>query len=262
MGSMHTTAVGTIDFAADLATLFPQRSAGQAIAAAAEAGFEAVELPGPCEEPAHDIAAVARRHAIKIVLLGLARDDDHGHGGIGGACLKRAAADAATLGCRAVNWRMPLPVGTEARRNFVDTLRRSAAQLMPHGFRLLLEPIDGPIDEAARIVEQVGARNLSLTCDVERLHRRGERVGEVLARHLPRIAHVRIAPGPFAVSGIDNDGLLRLLDRIGYRAWVGCGQSTRLGLEGALDWLGRQGLGRRPVASYAPASMRRPVVAA
>jgi hydroxypyruvate isomerase len=257
MGSMHTTAAGAIDFAADVATLFPDRSCRHGIAAGSEAGFEAVELSLASGEP-DAIAPEARRHGMRVILLGLAPAGDGGNDGGGqilSSSIESAAATAATIGCRSVNWPAAIPSAAPARDGLVDALRRAASQLMPRGFRLLFEPLNAPIDEGVRLLQEVDARNLSLACDVERMHRSGERVCDAVARHLTRIAHVRIAPGPFSGNGVDHEELLLLLDRIGYRAWVGCSQPS----SGSINFsmLRRHGLGRRQVVSYAPVSAPR-----
>jgi hydroxypyruvate isomerase len=94
------------------------------------------------------------------------------------------------------------------------------------------------------------------------MHRSGERVAEALIRHLPRIAHVRMAPGPYATGAVDHESMLVLLDRIGYRARIGCARPISGGREESLEWLRRHGLERRQAISYAPVSAPRRVAAA
>ena len=69
---------------------------------------------------------------------------------------------------------------------------------------------------------------------------RGPSLGESLQKHLPRIAHVRLADNPGrnepGTGKIDYPFLFRHLDAIGYRGWIGCEHQPRTTIGDGLGW--------------------------
>jgi hydroxypyruvate isomerase len=257
------------DFSANLSMLFTERPFLDRFAAAARAGFAAVEFMFPYDHAKERIADELRRHGLKLVLFNLpAGDWERGERGI--AChpdrtdefragVDRAIEYAAALGCRYLNCLAGIAPegvpGAVLRRTFVDNLRYASARLMEHGMRLLIEPVntrDVPdfylhrTAEAVSILDEVGARNLSLQCDVYHMHRMGEPVAETIARYLPRIAHIQIADAPGrhepGTGEIDFDTLLPFLDRIGHCGWVGCEYKPRGDTDAGLAWVRKLGV--------------------
>jgi hydroxypyruvate isomerase len=268
------------DFSVNLSTQFAGLPFLNRFAAAAAAGFEAVEFSFPYDHPKERIADELRRHRLKLVLLNLpAGDCDQGEQGIAchpdrtgefQASVDLAIGYASALGCRYLNCLagiapsgVPEPV---LRRTFVDNLRSATRKLIRAGIRLLIEPKNGrdvhgyylqSTGQAVSIMDEVRARNLSLKYDVS--HMRGmDESPAVVARYLARIAHIQIPGrrGPLP-DVVDCDDVLRFVDDIGYRGWIGYGCSLQSAGEPDLYWLRRHGLGAiKHAVSYGAVSAR------
>jgi 2-dehydrotetronate isomerase len=115
---------------------------------------------------------------------------------------------------------------------------------------LLLEPInqrDKPgyfyssIEEAASLIDEIGAPNLTIMFDVYHV---GVSQGDVLKRlerFLPKIGHVQIAAVPSRAEPDEGEiaygNVLAELDRLGYAGWVGCEYKPRAGTDEGLAWV-------------------------
>jgi hydroxypyruvate isomerase len=234
--------------------------------AAARAGFRAVEVQLPYDWPPEAIAERLRRHGLELVLHNLpAGDWAKGERGI--ACdpgreaefregVERAVRYAAALGCRQLNCLAgiaPAGVAPEVvRRTFVSSLRFAAARLGEAGLRLLVEAVntrDVPgfwlcgTEQAAGIQDEVGAPNLFLQLDAYHARAMGEDLGAAVERFLPRIGHVQIADHPGrhepGTGETDFAAFFGMLDRLGYRGWVGCEYRPLGRTEDGLGWLAR-----------------------
>jgi hydroxypyruvate isomerase len=144
----------------------------------------------------------------------------------------------------------------EAAANLlVANLRRVAPKAGAHGLMLLLEalnPHDMPgyfysrIDQAAAIIDRVGAPNLRLMFDAYHAGRMGEDVLALLDRHRDVIGHVQIAAVPSRAEPdegtLDYRAVFRKLGEIGYQGWVGCEYRPRAGTDEGLAWVHRLGV--------------------
>ena len=245
-------------FSADLDALYGQRDFMQRFAAAAQAGFDGVEFMFPYAHPVEQIAHQLCSHALQLVQLSLpAGDWSAGERGI--ACHPergvefRRGVDAAiryarALGVRQLNCLAGIaPAGVtaqQARETLVQNLRSAAATLKQHGIALLVV-----LDEAAHdsrshllldvrqtldVIRDAGSDNLFLDYGIGR---RQWRDGELLAAieaALPVLRHLRlddIAPADYA-------GLPAMLDRLGYRGWIGCPFDPLARTPDGLNWRG------------------------
>ena len=140
------------------------------------------------------------------------------------ALFAQALAYAVTAGGNAIHvmaGRVPEQDRGAAADVFVANLSRAAPKAAEHGLTLLLEalnPHDMPgyfysrIDEAADIIDRVGAPNLRLMFDVYHVGRVGDDVFALLDRHLDRIGHVQIAAVPSRAE--PDEGNARLPRRV------------------------------------------------
>jgi hydroxypyruvate isomerase len=251
-------------FAANLSMLFCELPLAERFAAAARAGFTAVEVQFPYELPAARIAELLREHKLQLVLHNLpAGDWAAGERGI--AChpdrvdefragVAQAIAYAMALGCPQLNCLAGIvPAGVseaEARATFVANLRHAAPELKRAGLKLLVEPINtfdipgffvSRSDAALALLGEVGADNLFLQYDVYHAQRMEGELGGTLARHLPRIAHIQIADNPGrhepGTGEIHYPWLFRHLDALGYAGWIGCEYKPATTTEAGLGWL-------------------------
>jgi hydroxypyruvate isomerase len=251
-------------FAANLSMLFTEVDFIDRFAAAARAGFRAVECQFPYAEPAETIAAQLHEHDLQMVLHNLpAGNWAAGERGI--AChpdrvdefrvgVAQAIAYATVLGCPQLNCLAGIaPAGVPedvVRDTFIANLRFAASEMKAVGLRLLLEPINtfdipgfyvSRTDQALELIDAVGADNLYLQYDVYHAQRMEGELGNTLVRHLPRIAHIQIADNPGrhepGTGEINYAWLFRHLDAIGYQGWVGCEYKPETTTEAGLGWM-------------------------
>jgi hydroxypyruvate isomerase len=276
------------DFAANLSTMFTELPFLERFGAAARCGFDAVELAVPYAFPKEVVARRLRAHGLTLVVFNLPTGRwEEGERGI--ACHPdrvaefregvREAVDYATaVNCRFLNCLAgATPDGAAAEamhRTLAENLRFAARQALAAGITILVEPVDiGTLPasylhsttDAVALLDEVGARNLSLLCDAYHMHAMGERVTAMIARHLTRIGHIQIAGCPGRTEptdgDIDYDELLAVIDRVGHRGWVGCEYVPRAGTEVGLAWMSRHKVltPRTPCRCGIPIDALRPV---
>jgi hydroxypyruvate isomerase len=128
---------------------------------------------------------------------------------------------------------------------------RAAARI---GGTVLLEPVSGapryPLRMAAdaiavmdRVGSQSGVHNIGLLCDLYHLAVNGDDLDKVIDQHGDRVAHVQIADAPGrGEPGTGELNLARYLDDLtarGYSGWVGLEYKPVNGTEAGLTWLPR-----------------------
>lgn len=249
-------------FAANLSLMFTEHPFLDRFEAAARAGFEAVEFLFPYDHPAEAIAERLRAHDLTQALFNLPPGDwaagERGLAALPGRHAEmRAGFETALPYIRATG--VPcihLMAGraedsAEAGRAFRDAIAWHAERLAAEGVTLLLEPLntrDNPgyhltsFDRAAALIRELALPNLALQFDLYHCQILHGDVTRRLEALMPLIGHVQVAGVP---SRHEPDGeelnypyLFALLDRLGYRGWVGCEYRPRAGTVEGLDWLG------------------------
>jgi hydroxypyruvate isomerase len=257
--------------AANISWLFTEVPFIDRFAAAADAGFEAVEFQFPGGVPPAEIAARLQRHRLTLALFNMPAGD-YAKGDRGMAALPGRAAEfmagvdyalglARATGCARIHalagiWPEGRPKA-EGEETYVENLRRAADVLAPHGISVLIEPLnsrDTPgyflntSGDALRVIERVGRANVRLQFD---LYHCQIMEGD-LARHVRglagRFAHVQIAGVPDRnepdIGEVNFPYLLDLLDETGYAGWVGAEYRPRAGTLAGLGWARRWGIGK------------------
>ena len=236
-------------FSANLSLLFTEVSFLDRFAAARAAGFDAVEFLFPYAYEPDQIAKRLTRADQKLVLFNLpAGDWNAGYRGL--ACDPRqvtafrdsvdmALDYALELGVTQLHClagKVPPRVSRErAHAIYVDNLRYACTRVREHGITLLIEPInhfDMPdyfltgSAQARAIIAECGADNLALQCDLYHLQRMEGELADTLRSCMPLIRHIQIADHPGrhepGTGEIDYAYLLRLIDQLGYKGWIGC----------------------------------------
>jgi len=131
----------------------------------------------------------------------------------------------------------------------VGNLRFAADALGKERIRLLIEPINtldipgfflSGTEQAVRIIADVRSSNLFVQYDIYHMQVMEGDIARSLQKHLPRIAHVRLADNPGrhepGTGEINYPFLFRHLDAIGYRGWVGCEYKPRTTTVDGLGW--------------------------
>ena len=251
-------------FAANLTFLFNEVPFPDRFAAAARAGFRAVEYMSPYELSAEEIAERLAANGLEQVLFNLpAGDWAGGERGIAilpdrreefRAGVARAIAYAKVLNCPRINCLAGvLPAGLDPRAAedvFVDNLKFAAAELEAAGIRLLIEPIntrDIPgffltrTRQALHIIARVGSDNLLVQYDIYHMQVMEGDLARTIADNLPRIGHVQLADNPGrnepGTGEINYPFLFRHLDSIGYDGWIGCEYRPGGATEAGLGWM-------------------------
>lgn len=251
-------------FAANLTMLFNEVPFMERFAAAAQAGFTAVEFLFPYEHCAADIAAQLKAHRLENVLFNMP-PGDWAAGERGLACLPgreaefragvaEAIAYAKILGTPRLHVMAGLlPQDADPalhRATYVANLQYAATETARHGLMLLIEPINtrdipryflNTQADAHAIREQVGAPNLKIQMDFYHVQIVEGDIAMKVRQYLPHIGHIQIAGVPERnepdTGEINYPYLFRLLDRLGYDGWLGCEYRPANGTVNGLKWM-------------------------
>jgi hydroxypyruvate isomerase len=244
--------------------LFTEVPLLERFAAARRAGFAAVELVSPYEHASADVATAAREAGVEVVLFNLPAGD-WAKGDRGVACdparveefragVARALDYARALGCPRLHAmagiRPPGVPEAALRAAYLENLRFAGRALAEDGLTLLVEGINGrdmpgyylqTSAQAFAVMDEAAVPNLLYQYDCYHMHVMEGDLALTLERRLPRIGHVQIADAPGrhepGTGEIDYRSLLRHLDRIGYRGFVGCEYRPLRTTEEGLAWM-------------------------
>jgi hydroxypyruvate isomerase len=253
-------------FAANLSMMFNEVPFLDRFAAAAAAGFQAVEFLFPYDYPAETIAAKLRENRLENVLFNLPPGDwaagDRGIGCLPGreqefrAGVEKAVAYAERLGTPRVH-AMPgiAPAGSDRqqlRATFIANLRFAAEALATRGLTLLVEAINtrdipgyflNTQAESYALCAEIGAPNLKMQMDLYHMQIVEGDLAMKLRQYIAHCGHIQIAGVPARNepdTGEVNYGyLFRLLDELGYNGWIGCEYRPAGKTEDGLGWLPR-----------------------
>jgi hydroxypyruvate isomerase len=250
-------------FSANISMLFKELEFPERFEAAAQAGFRAVEIQFPYGWSKRQLGEIAQRAGVEVVLINIpAGDPEKGERGIG--CLPSRVAEfregvakaieySKALGCKQMNCLAgiaPQDVdGAKLRQTYVSNLRYSAGELARHGMTLLIEPISTQAvpgfylnrsADALAIIDEVGAGNLKLQYDLYHMRIMGDDLAATIETNLARIGHMQFADVPGrhepGTGEIDFPALFDLIDRLGYREWMGAEYVPAGKTEESLAW--------------------------
>lgn len=234
-------------FAANLTMMFGELPFLDRFAAAADAGFRAVEFLFPYDHPAETIRKAADSAGLRIVLFNLPPGDwTAGERGI--AALPERADEfsrALALGldyARVLSVpRLHLMAGIASaqsaphRDRYRDAIVEAAERAGPSGIDILLEPLNGrdmpgyllsDFGMAEDMIAGLGLPNVKLQFDIYHRQIMHGDVTEALKTLLPLIGHVQTASVPGrnepGTGELDDARIFGVLDQIGYQGHVGC----------------------------------------
>lgn len=247
-------------FAANLSFLYPELPFLQRFGAAAQDGFAGVEYLFPYSTPAVEIAAALNAHGLQQVLFNApAAGTDgpsaeaawasgmRGTAGLPGreaefrAGFELALRYAEALGCPRIHVLAGVLSGNTERAlhhaTYVANLRWACKTAAKGGIDVLIEPLN-PRDvpgylisrqaEAHSVVAEVGEANLKVQMDLYHTQIVEGDLATKLRQYLPtgRVGHMQVAGVPERhepnVGEVNYRYLLKLIDELGYRGWVGC----------------------------------------
>jgi hydroxypyruvate isomerase len=244
-------------FAANLSMMFTEHPFLDRFAAAAAAGFEAVEFLFPYDFEAAEIRdrldAASLRQALFNCPPGDWEGGERGLAALTGrqadfrASIETALAYADAIGPDRLHIMAGLAEDPEARATYVENLRWAAAQAPDRIFQI--EPINSrdmpgfflnTSTQAIEILDEVGADNLRLQFDLYHCQIMEGDLIKRLERLLPRISHIQIAGVPDRHEPDEGEvrfeALFEKLDALGYDGWVGCEYRPAGRTEDGLGW--------------------------
>lgn len=247
-------------FAANLSMLFCELPYEDRFAAAARAGFPAVEILYPYDRPPEQTRALLRANSLPLVLINApppAPDGSAGFAAIPGGERQFARrfervvqfAGQIATGPQFIHVMSGVAEGPDAHRVLVRNLQ-AAADRAPH-LRLTLEPLNprsqpgyflNDYDLAAEVIDQIARPNVGLQFDsfhAQMIHGDAQAVWE---RHRARIIHAQIGDAPDRSepgSGtIDFAELFASMDAGGYDGWVSAEyRPSTAATEPSLGWM-------------------------
>jgi 2-dehydrotetronate isomerase len=236
-------------FAANLTMMFTEVPFLDRFAAAADAGFEAVEFLLPYDFHPEEVANRSRAAGVEIVLFNLpAGDWAAGERGI--ACIPGREAEFHASVDKALQYAVALgtqqlhsmagivPRGVDpalCRRTLIANLAYAADRMAQHDRTLLLEAINtrdmpgfivSTQKDSRSICEATNAPNIKMQMDLYHMQVMEGDLATKLKQYAPYCGHIQIAGCPERnepdTGEIRYEYLFRLLDEIGYTGWLGC----------------------------------------
>ena len=247
-------------FSANLGFLWSELPLADAIRAAKQTGFDAVECHWPYEEDTADVVQALQETGLPMLGLNTRRGDP-GAGDNGLAALPdradeaRAAIDealsyATAIGAAKVHVMAGFAEGAAAHAAFVDNLRYACAAAEAGGQAILIEPLnryDAPgyflktTTQAADIISEVGAPNLKLMFDCYHVQLMEGDLTHKLRDLMPIIGHIQFAGvpdrGPPDQGELAFGHLFEVIAGLGYDAPLGAEYKPGGPTEATLGWL-------------------------
>ncbi len=249
--------------------LFAERAWLDRPAAAAAAGFEAVEIQFPYDRPAEDWLRAIERAGLAVSVIN-APVGDMLTGGPGLAATPgrekdfRLAAEtardvAAVLGPRSVNILPGYPERhgygrARCLETLAENLRIAADLLGGIGVGAVVEAVntvDRPgfllstSEHALDVIDRAGCDNLALQHDLYHMDIMEGRLVARLEEIAPRIGHIQFADNPGrgepGTGAIDFPAVFAALDRLGYGGWAAAEYRPSRTTEETLGWMAEAG---------------------
>ncbi|MEM9044708.1 MAG: TIM barrel protein [Pseudomonadota bacterium] len=247
-------------FSANLGFLWTDRSLPDAIRAAGEAGFDAVECHFPYDEDPAAVRTALGETGLPMLGLNTVRGDlyagDFGLSALPGreveakAAIDQALSYAAQIGCRNVHVMAGRAEGDAARETYRSNLIYAAGKAADQDLGVLIEPINtrdvagyhlSMVEDGAALINDLGFSNLRLMLDC---YHTQIMQGDLLRRievHLGLIGHLQIAAVPD--RGEPNQGevayswLIPAVNALGYTGFWGAEYKPRASTNDGLGWL-------------------------
>lgn len=247
-------------FSANLGFLWTELELCDAIRAAGNAGFDAVECHMPYSTPAKDIRGALDDTGLSMVSLNTRIGQQDGQLGVAALpgfeaearhYIDEAIEYAAAIGCGAVSVVAGKSGRTgEAEATYRANLTYAATRAEPHEITVLIEPLNTNVsadyhlvscDAGAETIAAVGAPNLKLMADCFHVAVMDGEVRPVLERMLPIIGHVQFASIPDRAEPdggeVDYGELLPWLVDHGYDGPFGAEYNPTGSVEDGLGWM-------------------------
>ena len=243
-------------FSANLGFLWRDLPLPDAILAASEAGFDAVECHFPFAHDAGAVRAALSEGGFRMISLNArpgSRDGDFGLTAVAGReaearnAIDEAIAYAAAIGCDHVH---VLAGANGDRATYLDNLTYAADAAAQADQTVLIEPLSSGevpgyhltrVADAVSVITQLGTPNLGVLFDVFHVRAMGDDPLTAYQRSAEHVRHVQIAAHPDrgepTGGDVDYARLLPGLVDAGYRGAFGAEYRPRDTIEAGLGWL-------------------------
>jgi len=245
-------------FAANLGHLFTERPLIERFAAAAAAGFSAVELQFPYDISPAMVKAELAKHSLTQLGVNTPQCPEFGLAALPGrerdfaAACARALDYVTAIGGTAIHCMagvVPVNERPAAEKVFIANISRAAESAAKAGVTMLIEPINprdrqgyflSHVEHAADLVGKIGADNVRVQFDFYHIQIVGGDLIRRFEKFLPVIGHVQIAAVP--TRGEPDEGeinypaVFQAIDKSGYAGWIGCEYKPRGRTEDGLAW--------------------------
>lgn len=251
-----------LSLCAHLGYLFEDLPLAEKLAAAADAGFEWVEHPGPYAMPARRFAEIMEQQGLRCAQIGLATggDEQKGLAAIADrrsdflATLDRAIDYATQIGCRLIHPMSGVPAPSsdpdDTWRVYVENLEFACASAREAGLEVIIEPISAGTltgyfmnhpDLALKALAEVGAENLRISLDAYHAAFVGVDPSAFVKDHGAKIAHVQISdlPGRHepGTGELNFHEFFQMLQAATYAGVVGLEYKPAAGTVSGLGWV-------------------------
>ena len=250
-------------FAANLSMMFNEHDFPNRFAAAAKAGFDAVEFLFPYDYSPAEVAQWHKENNLKNVLFNLP-PGDWAAGERGIAALPGREAEFRTGVAKAIEYALALgtpqlhmmaglvPAGSDMaihRKTYLENMKFAAQALAKHNLTLLLEPINtrdmpgyflNTQAQAHQLRVESGEPNVKVQMDFYHAQIMEGDLAETFKKYFKDIGHTQIASVPKRNEPDDGEVnypyLYQLLDEMGYEGYVGCEYRPKGKTEDGLAW--------------------------
>jgi hydroxypyruvate isomerase len=254
-------------FAANLGYLFTERPLLERVAAAAAAGFKAVELQFPYDVPPAAMKAAIEKNNLTILGLNTPPGDREGEFGLAAVpgrekdwqvLFARALDYAAAIGASAIHClagKVAPDLRPAADRVYIANLAQAADLAAQKDVMLLIEPINGRdrpnyflnhVEHAADVIAKAGRPNIRMQFDFYHVQIVGGDLIYRLEKYLPVIGHLQCAAVPVRHEPdggeINFPAVFEAVDRLGYGGWIGAEYRPRGRTEDGLGWARNYGV--------------------
>lgn len=250
-------------FAANLTMMFTELPFCERFAAAAAAGFEAVEFLFPYAWPADTLATLLQQHGLQQSLFNLPPGDwERGERGMAALpsreqefaeSVELGLRYAAALGCKKLHAMAGITTGLDQVRceqTYLANLRWAADRCAEQGITLVIEPLNNRDvpgyflsrqREAARIIRLVERPNLQLQFDCYHAQIMEGDLTVLLRDLAPLIGHIQIASIPDRhepdQGELNYAWLFKVIDEIGHPGFLGCEYNPTTTTTAGLAWV-------------------------
>lgn len=245
-------------FSANLGFLYTEFNLPDAIRAAHQDGFDAVECHWPYDVPVDEVIDALTNTGLTMLGLNTVRGKvgENGLSALVGReaearnAIDQAIEYAQAIGTPSMHVMAGIASGDAARACFLDNLQYACTKAAPKRITILIEPLnDGDAPgyflqnsaQAKAIIDAVGADNLKLMFDCYHLQIMEGGLLEKLDTLMPVIGHIQIASVPARAEpdqgDLDYKPILRKLDALGYNRPIGAEYRPIATTSAGLGWL-------------------------